>query len=329
MCTALTLESNDGHHFFGRTMDIPYNFNQSPMVVPEQYALQNRVTEETWHTKYGILGMGMVADGHPLLAEGFNNVGLACAGLNFPHYAVYDEKMDESKENLAPYDLILWILGNFSRVEEVKVELAQICLVNKPFSPQLPLPTLHWMVYDKSGASIVIEKTAEKLAVYENHIGVMANSPEFPWHITNLNQYVGLSSMQPKSAQWHNQTLAPQAEGLGLRGIPGDSYSASRFVRAAYLRGHAGDLETKESTMSTFFHCLDNLSMVSGTVTTKDGMADQTIYSACMDLEEGMYYYKTKKNARISGVTFTEPEVHSGEITLYPYADRQSIHWQN
>lgn len=329
MCTALSLESKDGHHFFGRTMDLPYEFQQSPIQVPRNYTINNPVTGENWNNKYGILGMGMVEEGHPFLAEGMNEQGLACAGLNFPHFAIYQDSEKSGAENMPPYDFMLWMLGNFSTVAQVREVVQNVHLVGKAFSPELPLPTLHWMVYDKSGDCIVIEPCESGLNVFKNKVGVLANSPTFDWHITNLNQFAGLSSEQTKSVQWHKQTLAPQADGLGLRGLPGDCYSSSRFVRMAFLRSHVTDLETKESTLAIFFHCLDMVSMVAGTVLTESGAVDQTIYCSTMDLDEGVYYYKTKTNSRISAVSFTQQDLSALEVSVFPYESEQSIDWLN
>lgn len=327
MCTALTLESGDGYHFFGRTMDIAYHFNQSPMVVPRSFPLKNRITGEEWHNSYAMLGMGMVMENHPFFAEGMNEEGLAVAGLNFPKLAVYEKTSRENATNIPPYDLILWLLGHFSTVKQVREAIESLCLVDEPFSPQLPQPTLHWIVYDKEGDCITIEKTAEKFAVYENTVGVLANAPSFDWHLTNLNQYAGLSNAQPQPVKWGNQTLAPQADGLGLRGLPGDSYSPSRFVRSAYMRNHVTDISTKETTLGTFFQCLDNLTMVTGTVLTLEGLMDETIYKSAMNLEEGIYYYKTKNNAQINGVRMSH--VDATEIALFPLRDQQAVAWEN
>ena len=40
---------------------------------------------------------------------------------------------------------------------------------------------------------MVIEKTADGLHILDNPVGVLTNSPDFPWHLTNLRNYLNLS----------------------------------------------------------------------------------------------------------------------------------------
>ena len=48
-----------------------------------------------------------------------------------------------------------------------------------PISENIPNTTLHWMISDITGKSIVVEQTKEKLNVFDNNIGVLTNSPTF------------------------------------------------------------------------------------------------------------------------------------------------------
>lgn len=329
MCTAISLKCDDGSRFFGRNMDLEYEFGQSVIVIPRNFDLINRVTNENSSNKYAIMGMGTVIENYPLLADGCNEHGLACAGLNFPGLASYDAEITENKINIAPYDMILWILSNFKTVDEVLAVIDDIRLINKPFSTNLPLPTLHWIIYDKYGRSIVIEKMVEKFSVFENKLGILSNSPSFDWHLTNLNQYAGLSANNPTSTSWNSQEIKPQGQGLGLRGLPGDSYPASRFVRSAFMCTNAKFTQTKESTLATFFHILDNLAFVDGTVTTDEGHTDITLYSSAIDLEHGIYYYKTYKNSQINAVNMNNEDLNSTELKVFEYKNEQQINQQN
>lgn len=329
MCTALTLTSKDGFHFFGRNMDIDYNFNQSVMFVPRNFIWDNHVSGESDKTKYALLGMGMLMDNHPLLADGMNEKGLACTGLNFLGFANYEDNTIPGKVNLGPYDLMLWILSNFGSVSEVKSALEEVNLVNKPFAQSLPVPTLHWMVHDTNDDSIVVEATADRFAVYDNKIGVLTNQPTFDWHIINLNQYVALSSTQPDTATWHKQKLEPLGNGLGLKGLPGDFYPSSRFVRSAFLRSHAAFLDTKESTISEFFHILNNVAPIGGSAITQEGKNFITVYSSCMCLENGVYYYTTYNNSQINAIDMFHEDLNGHEIKVFEYQDTQSINFQN
>ena len=328
MCTALTLTTNEGYHLFGRNMDIEYTFGQTPVVVPRNFKYQNKATGEMKNTKYGLIGMAVVVDNHPLLAEALNEKGLACAGLNFPASHWEDENV-EGKENIPPYDLILWITSNFETIEELRPHLDNINLVKKPFGENMPLPTLHWIVTDKSGKSIVIEKTKDSFRVFDNEVGVMTNAPSFDWHITNLHQYMGMRPTQPECPTWSDLKLIPLGQGTGGIGLPGDSSSPSRFVRVAFARAHAVTENKENSGIVEFFHILNNVAMVRGSVVTIEGKNDITQYTSCMCQEKGVYYYNTYNNNQINAIDMHKEDLDSDKLKIYPYNDTQVFNHEN
>lgn len=329
MCTGLTLTTNDGYHLFGRSMDIEYSFNQSPLFIPRNFTWNNAVTKDTNKIKYAILGMGTMLEGHPMIADAFNEKGLACAGLNFPGYASYEENIIDGKINIGPYDLILWVLSNFEKVSQVKEALENLNIVNIPFTQSTPLPTLHWIVYDKNDDCIVIEKVKGKLNVYDNKVGILTNSPTFDWHITNLRQYMGLTSTQPPEATWHKQELIPLGQGLGLCGLPGDFSPASRFVRTSYFKSHIALNKDELSGVTAFFHILANVSMIGGSVVTPANLNDITLYKSSMCLEKGTYYYNTYYNNQITVINMHNEDLDATEVKVFPYRDAQSIYYEN
>ena len=154
MCTALTLSTKDGYNLFGRNMDLAYSFNQAVTLVPRNYEYRDRVTGEIRKNKYAILGMASVIDDYPAFADAFNEKGLGCAGLNFPGYFHAEENEVHGKKNIAPYDLILWILSNFQTVDEVLNEIKNIELFkdNKIFANKWGDK---WGFVDKNGNKIV------------------------------------------------------------------------------------------------------------------------------------------------------------------------------
>lgn len=328
MCTALTLISKNGYHYFGRNMDIEYSFNQSPILVPRNFTYKNMATGDIEKTKYAIIGMGTIIDKHPMYAEALNEKGLACAGLNFPGYANWNEVI-EGKINIPPYDVIPWVLGNFESVKEAMPYLERLNLVNKPINQSVPLPTLHYIVVDKYGECVVIEQTKESLKVYSNNVGVLTNSPTFDWHITNLRQYMGMKSTQPVNVNWSEEELKPLGQGVGLIGIPGDFTPASRFVRIAFLRANAVVSENEEENISEFFRMLGNVAMVRGSVVTPENKNDITLYTSCMCQEEVKYYYNTYNNYHINCIDMNKENLDSNEIKVFNYIDKLNLNYQN
>ena len=301
MCTALTLKTKDGYNLFGRNMDLAYSFNQAVTLVPRNYEYRDRVTGNMKKNKYAIIGMASVIDDYPAFADAFNEKGLGCAGLNFPGYSHLEDRAVEGKNNLAPYDLIVWILSNFDTVDEVLKEINNVELVAVPINEKTPLPTLHWIVADKNGKSIVIEKTKEGLMVHANPIGVLTNSPTFDWHLTNLNEYMKTTPIQPEPITWVDKELRPLGVGLGTNGLPGGYSGVDRFVRIAYLKSRVSVTEDLMTGVSQFFHMLNAVAMPKGSVIT-DESDDLTLYTSCMCQQKGIYYYTTYNNNVISAI---------------------------
>ena len=329
MCTALSVKSDEGKYFFGRNMDLAYTFNQSVIIIPKNYQYQDKVTGSKVTNKRVIIGMGTVINDHPTMADAMNEKGLACAGLNFARYAYFEKKPVEGKINIAPYDFIQWVLSNHETVEEVKKSIKDIELVDIPLDDKIPVPTLHWMITDKTGASIVVEKTKEKFTVYENPVGVMTNDPTFDWHLTNLNEYMYLTPNQPKPIKWSNQELRDLGIGAGTLGMPGDFASVSRFIRIAYIRAHKTAMENDRHAITQFFHMLDYVKMVKGGVITAEGFEDLTLYASCMDQEKGIYYYKTYGNNRINAIDMNKEQLEEKKLKIFEYLDEQDINYQN
>ncbi|EPZ5034792.1 linear amide C-N hydrolase [Escherichia coli] len=55
--------------------------------------------------------------------------------------------------------------------------------------------TVHWRVADRLGGNIIIEiKNQGEISIHENLAGVITNSPDYEWHLTNLNNYINLEA---------------------------------------------------------------------------------------------------------------------------------------
>ncbi len=329
MCTALCLKTDKTSCFFGRNMDLAYFFNQSPLFIAKGSMYKNFVTGEQTTINRKIIGMGTVIDDYPAMADAMNENGLGCAGLNFARYAHYEDSPAPDKKNIPPYEFILWVLSNHDTVEEVKSSISGIELVAKPINENTPVATLHWMISDKSGQSIVVEKTKDKFIVHDNPVNVMTNDPTFDWHLTNLNEYLYLKPNHHKPAVWGEKKLQGLGIGSGTLGMPGDFASVSRFVRIAYVRSHLPEIENDEEAISQFFHMLDYVAMVKGGVITEDELEDLTLYSSCMDLNNGVYYYKTHNNNRINAVNMHRCTTQDNKITVFSYLNKQDFNFQN
>ena len=66
------------------------------------------------------------------------------------------------------------------------------------------------------------KNTISGLQLMDNDIGVLSNSPDFTWHMTNLRNYMNVSPRQNPEEAWNNVTLTPSGQGAGTFGLPGD-----------------------------------------------------------------------------------------------------------
>ena len=181
MCTCIMIKNINS--YFGRNMDLDYSLNEKLIVVPRNFEI-NFKNKESIKNHYAFFGLGIVSNNYPLLAEGSNEFGLSVATLNFPNNAYYNN-LSHRKENIAPYELSLYILATCKTIKDVKKLLKSINITNIPFSKQYPLTPVHFMVSDKNN-SLVIEPIKNSLNVFDNPYNVLTNNPPFNYHIENI-----------------------------------------------------------------------------------------------------------------------------------------------
>ncbi|MCI9493502.1 MAG: choloylglycine hydrolase family protein [Lachnospiraceae bacterium] len=325
MCTSIAMKTND--FYFGRTMDLEYNFNECVVFTPRNYPVPFRKMG-MMKRHYALLGMATVMNGFPLYAEAANEKGLCIAGLNFPDNAYYPPDEKENCSNISPFELILWLLGKCASVQEAKELLATTHFIHIPFNSDTPLAPLHWHIADRE-SSFVLELTKDGTGVFDNPLGVLTNNPAFPFQLTNSCQYMNLTANTPSNCFSVDVGLKPFGQGLGSFGLPGDFSPASRFVKASYLALNSVCEEDEQSSIAQFFHLLDSVSMVRGSVVTKENRYDLTLYSCCINADKGIYYYKTYSNNQLSAVCMGRENLNGCKIKKFPLRTTQQIAWMN
>ncbi|MCI8318491.1 MAG: choloylglycine hydrolase family protein [Lachnospiraceae bacterium] len=325
MCTSLTLQT--GHFYFGRNLDLEYSFNERVVITPRHFPFVFRKAG-VLHSHYAMIGMASVIDGYPLYADAMNEKGVCIAGLNFPDNAYYPKKEEPFKNNISPFELAPWLLGRCSSVAEIREQIKEMHLIDIPFREDIPLSPLHWHIADRND-SIVLECTKDGMQVYENPVGVMTNNPPFGFQMLNLRQYLAISSGYPENCFSTALDLCPFGQGFGGIGLPGDFSPASRFVKAAFLKMNSSCESDEESSVAQFFHILDNVSMVRGSVYNQDKKCLTTTYSCCMDCDEGINYYKTYYNNQINAVCLRWVDLDQSCLLEYPLEKTQQIAWRN
>ncbi len=321
MCTAVHYESQDGH-YFGRNLDLEYSYAEQVVVTPRNFPFRFRNGCELKH-HHAMIGMATVSEGYPLYYEATNELGLSIAGLNFPGNATYLAKVS-GKENITPFELIPWILSQCASITEAKDWLQKINLWNLPFSRKYPLSPLHWMIAD-SKECIVAEPMPDGLRIYDNPVGVLTNNPPFPYHLHHLADYRMLSAKQPEN-HFCQRELTPYSNGMGAIGLPGDFSSASRFIKAAFVKENS---VTETDGVNQFFHILSSVSMPRGSIVMDDGRYEITRYSSCCDTQNAIYYYTTYANSRITAIDMKKLLLQSEQLITYPLRESMDIYFEN
>lgn len=311
MCTAICYRND--HSYFGRNLDLDRGYGERVVITPRNYEINMRC-ERSIRSHYAMIGMATVADGFPLYYEATNEKGVSMAGLNFPENAVY-YPFTKGKDNVAPFELIPWILAQCACMDEVRVLLRKINLVNIDFSEQLPLSPLHWMISDQK-CSIAVEPLKDGIKIHDNPFEVLTNAPPFEYHYTNARHYMG-SNTGGTTSQFKERTpMKNDSLELGAPGLPGDFSSTARFIRALFAKECSVSAHDERSNVNQFFHILNSVAMPKGCVHAADGF-QYTRYSSCCNADMGIYYYTTYDSFEIKSICMHD--VDTDRSRLYAY----------
>lgn len=88
-----------------------------------------------------------------------------------------------------------------------------------------------------------------------------------------------------------------------MRGIPGDYYSPSRFVRLAYLNANYPQKNSEKENVSRLFRSLAGVSMVEGAARMSNGDFEITVFSGGFSSRTNTYYYSTYDDPAIRSVS--------------------------
>lgn len=324
MCTAATYKTKD--FYFGRTMDYDFSYEDEVTITPRNYPFYFRnMGMMTKH--YAMIGMAYVVEEYPLYYEAVNETGLGMAGLNFVGNAEYKRKAP-NKDNVAQFEFIPWILCQCASVKEARVLLARINLINTPFSRELPLAQLHWIIADRNEA-ITVESVREGIRIYDNPVGVLTNNPPFDEQMFQLNNYMNLSPQAPQNHFSDRLPLHAYSRGMGALGLPGDLSSQSRFVRAAFIKMNSVSGDSESESVSQFFHILGAVDQQRGCCDAGDGKYEITIYTSCCNTDKGVYYYTTYDNHQITAVNMYKENLDGIYLVRYPLIHGEQIKMQN
>lgn len=306
MCTGVFTKTKDGTYLLSRTMDFVFPLEPSPLFIPRGFEWQAAVKKASFNTQFGFVGAGRLLGDTYFVADGVNEKELSVAELYLPGEVYYAEHPINNKVNVAPHELILWLLGTCATIEEVEGKLADLHIVSAMI-PELNIVTpLHWILTDLTGRCVVIEPTEEDLSIKENKIGVMTNTPCLEWHIENLRNYLHVRPKQYEPVRFGEYIANPFSQGTGTTGLPGGFTPPERFVRAAFFKEHIEEAENEEQGVYNHYHILSTVRIPKGIVVTAADTVDYSQYVGTMCNNSKTYYYSAYDQHDIVKVTLTE-----------------------
>lgn len=324
MCTAISYKTKD--HYFGRNLDLDYSLDENVIVMPRNFPFAFRYADSP-EKSFSLIGAGIVREGVPLFYDATNEKGLSMAGLSFAGNAFYNS-LSEKLCNVAPFELIPWVLVQCRSVGEARELLEGTNVADLDFSDKLPAAELHWLISDEK-ENLVLECTKEGMKLYNNPLGVLTNNPPFPFHLFHLSNFMSLSNQPPVNNFCKSLDLAEYSRGMGAIGLPGDLSSSSRFVRAAFNKMNSVYSNSELKRVSQFFHLLYSVYQTRGAVQLKTGAYEYTVYTCCCNTKKGIYYYTTYNNGTINAVDMRKESLDGDALSLYPMKKEGEILFLN
>ncbi len=315
MCTGLNLIDSQNNVLFARSMDFSFELDPIMAVVPRNYPL--KFAYEKQLNKH-LAFQGLSKDlGSYFFADGVNEHGLVAATLYFEGYAHYESSQKDTGINLAGFEVVPYMLAQFSTVAEIIDVLPQITLVDTFIQALQISPPLHFVFTDKTGRSIIVEPRDSGLEVFENETGVLTNAPDYNWHLTNLRNYIGLNPNQRVPRTIDGLELKAFGQGSGTFGLPGDFTPPSRFVKAYYLKTQIKEHEGEYGQVMAASHILNNVDIPKGAVVTQRHTMDYTQYLSFMSATSSKYYFRLYDQPAIVSFDMNDYDLESESILTF------------
>ena len=327
-CTGIALPSSDGGNVVARTVEWAATPMQCGYVVSPRKHRQQSYTPDganglVYEAKYGYVGI--YTEYEPFVVEGVNETGLSAGLFFFPDYGEYAAyKPEESAKTLCDMQFVSWVLSQFSSIDELKKALQSVNLVTLNHK----IGSVHWRITQPDGQMAVLEVVGGVPHFYDNQLGVFTNSPGFPWHMTNLNNYVNLRPGSAPDYQLNtNIQLMPLGHGSGMLGLPGDFTAPSRFVRAVFYVSTSPVWKTSWDAVQQAFHILNNFDIPIGSQFAKgqapEGMQSATQFTAATDQKEMRFYYRTAYNSNLRCIDLKSIDFGKVKYQSHPLDDVQ------
>lgn len=315
MCTHITLSSKDGKYLAARTMDFSFELEPEMALYQRNYPLEFEHLGTSDKPHYAFMGLSKNV-GTYICADGVNECGLSVAELYFEDYAHYSEKAVDNKTNVGATELLIWFLAYCKNTQEAIDAFDHLQVVTQKLEFIGGTPPLHWVLQDATGHSVIIEITVDGINIHENKLGVLTNSPNYQWHLTNVRTYIGLDPTHVEPREIYGMQFKPFGQGSGTFGLPGDLTPPSRFIRALYAKlSIVKPLDAQELVVAAS-HVLNSVDIPKGSVITQRNSMDYTQYTSYINCSDRTYTYRLYHDLSAKTIVMDELEINGKEIIL-------------
>lgn len=336
-CTVLLVKDTVGNAYKGRTLEFPMQIPTELTYYPAGTSVVSKTPDGekgmSFDTRFAMIAMTFAAVPGaelPTIVDGANDQGLTISANEQSGTMLAPVGTDNSKI-MSAADFATWVLGNFRTVDEVKSAVADVefWLPIVPIVGNEALP-LHYAVFDKSGAGIVVEFLDGKVSVHDNPVGVLTNGPAFSWHLTNLNNYT-MTNVDENSGQLGNLKLETPDAGIALSSLPSAETAMGRFVKAAFYATYVRKASTPDDQVTTLSHIMNNFDRpydltVDIDTTGGDGgsskgtSSEVTDWTVMNDLSRNLYFVRSINSRNWSVVDLNKLKDVKTSKSLSSYA---------
>lgn len=306
-CSSFTLESKQQHMYWGRTLDNTIDPRCVIRTIPAGKEMKTHTG--TWTCKHSFTGVALTHS--YFYFDGINDTGLM-GGLFFLEEGTWakSEDINIDETPIVGEEFVAWILSQFGTIDEIEEAVSNAALVDKHFWHLVKAP-LHYTFVDKDHRAIVLEPVNNgRFNIYKDTMGVMTNSPEYPWHVDNLRNFIELQDTNRFETKIiHGEEVKQIESGSGLLGLNGDYTAPTRFIKAAYLSEFADTPDDKDAIM-TMYNIFKSVMITKGwEKQSNDGTSsDYTIYWSGYDQENLTVYMQPSGTNTMTKVTLNNPE---------------------
>jgi choloylglycine hydrolase len=308
MCTGIRLECGNGY-VAGRTCEFGEILEYDALYLPvgtHYSAVISNNAGKAWTSTHAV--MGIATFGAMAIMDGVNDAGLMAGAFYFSGQAQYaDAAQTDVSRALNPSEVPHFILSTCGTIDEALAAIANITVVGVPVDGWGPVaPPLHYQLIDAQGRHVAVEPTqAGSLQITENPTGAFTNSPDLPFHLLHLAQYMNISPETVQQSDVFGTTVTAPGMGSGGLGLPGDYSPPSRFVRAAFFGANHPTPATTIDGVQELFHLLNAFDIPMGVAKVGD-TSDFTQMTVVRDARELTYSWRSYADQRIRQVNMRE-----------------------